>query len=402
MAQLDARVIIYVPGLGHDDGNTGDRIADVLARAYDRRDGHQQYSTTTDAEVTAPRGLKVAKSIVSNDAKRTVIQVFELDYQTKLDKPSGPAGPPVSPGVVQSTQYAVFAAIKLAWAWRRPAKTWRSKSQLMLGFLAAAALLFLWFVTVYSALVAVGVKLPHFLGALFSDKAAGWSFGGFAGLSVLSWAAVRKSVLAGATTIEHLIDYVRNADRTAGTVCLTLDDAVAGLIDAGWTGPIHLLGYSFGSLILFDSAFPPTTWHKIGEPLDAISSLVTIGCPLDLVRLYFPKYADTRAARAPGVEWRNIYNAADIFASNLKEKEEEDEPTAVTATAFQPFNPKSIRYLNERLTPLQLFMMKGFRTHAGYWGDDDEGQCFEETLELWMPKPTVQPSAGPAAVGGVP
>lgn len=383
MTSNDTTVIIYAPGLGRDEANTGDRIAEVIAGALDLRDAGVRYSTTSDAAISAPRYLKVSKTIV-DDKGTAVLQVFELDYQDLLEKPTGAAGPPVPPGVVRSTQYAILGAFLLAWAWRRPAKTWTAKLQLGLGFLCAAALALTWLVALYAGLIAAGVDLPNVFGGLFGENAADWTFGIAGTGAILSWTAVRKKALSLSATLRHLIDYVRNTDRANSTVSLTVDHAIAGLLDAEWTGDIHLLGYSFGSLVLYDAAFPHPTSGKGSAPLDRAASLVTIGCPLDFVRLYFKDYTTGRQARSSELPWTNIFNAADVFASNLKNKSDTDAGQS-DAPGLEQLKPESIQYLHEELNLTQLLMAKGFRTHAGYWGTADEGSCFERLLDGWHP-----------------
>ena len=376
-------VIIYVPGLGRDDANTADGVAEVLARAIDRRDHPRTCSTKSDSTVSAPRGLKVAKTIV-DDEDRVLVQLFELDYASRLDKPTGAAGPPASPGIVSSTKYTVFGALMLAWAWKRPAKTFRTKFQLWLGFVALLALILAWLVALYAALISAGLDLPKPIGGLFGEDAAGWTFGISGTAAVVTWAAFRKKALALAATIQHLVDYTRNSERIRDTVCLTVDDAIAGLLDDGWKGDIHLLGYSFGSLMLYDAAFPHVNSQKRAEPFDKVASLVTVGCPIDLVRLFYKDYTEGRQPRKVELTWKNIYNAADVFGSNLQDKDDLENGTS-TAVGLTAFAPESIRYLDEELTFGQLFMARGFRTHAGYWGTTGDAHCFEKVLNLWVP-----------------
>jgi len=376
-------VIIYAPGLGRQDANTADGVAEVLARAIDRREDPRTCSTKSDSTVLAPKGLKVAKTIV-DDKDQALIQLFELDYAGRLDKTSGTAGPPAPPGIVQSTKYTVFAAGLLAWAWRRPAKRFMTKVQLWLGFVALLALILAWLVALYAALISAGLDLPKPIGGLFGEDAAGWTFGISGTAAVVTWAVVRRKALALAATIQHLIDYTRNSERLRDTVCLTVDDAIAGLLDDGWKGDIHLLGYSFGSLVLYDAAFPHPSAQKRSEPFNKAASLVTVGCPLDLVRLYNKDYTNGRHARKSGLLWRNIYNAADVFGSNLQDENDVTDGKS-EAASLRAFEPESTRYLQERLTLVQLLMGGGFRMHAGYWGAAEEAHCFENILDLWLP-----------------
>lgn len=83
-----------------------------------------------------------------------------------------------------------------------------------------------------------------------------------------------------------------------------LAKAINDLIDAGWTGPIHLLGYSFGSLIVYEAMFPRTSSLADVVPAQAVETLTTIGCPLDIVRLYKPDYVSGRTPSGTGSHGR--------------------------------------------------------------------------------------------------
>ncbi|MDD7941871.1 hypothetical protein PHK61_25980 [Actinomycetospora lutea] len=144
--------------------------------------------------------------------------------------------------------------------------------------------------------------------------------------------------------------------------------------------------------------------------------MTTIGCPLDIVRMFYPKYMEDRDTRinSVNIEWINIFNAADVFESNLKSKTDSEqgpasgpsqqrtEPAAVGKTNADEVAAKlsaaSIRYLNESLTPLQVLKAKGFRVHSGYWGEADEAHCFEPFVKL-LREPTAQAEPrGPVVV----
>ena len=183
------------------------------------------------------------------------------------------------------------------------------------------------------------------------------------------------------------MSYVDNDDRHSDTVTLTVDLALDGLRDTGWTGPVHLLGYSFGSLVLFDAMFPRATSHRSGDPVASVRSLTTIGCPLDAVRLFRPRYADTRAARAAGTPWRNVFIATDVFGSNLRNGDDV-QGGSQTSIDIIDVDPISIRYLDERLSWGTVLRLRGFRSHAGYWGGPDEGSCFDGLVDHWCASPS--------------
>lgn len=227
---------------------------------------------------------------------------------------------------------------------------------------------------------------------------------------MISWQLARKKILALATTTQRLLDYTGNRDRNRDTVCLTVDDAVAGLLDDGWS-EIHLVGYSFGSLILFDSVLPKLTSWKASEPIRSVKSLTTIGCPLDMVRLFHPSYTTKRQDRRQlDLKWINIFNAADVFGSNFVTRDDAvDGAVAVNELVEQAraregevagdamihYTANSYRYLDERLTLWQVLVKaKGLRVHGGYWGSDDEAHCFEPLVSYLL---SVEPTQGAAS-----
>ncbi len=402
-APTDARdvpVLIFAPGLGKFAGNTADQVADAIALTIDTLDDSSTYATKLDANTTAPRGLRAGKAIVTPDGA-PVLQVFELDYKPLLDPGSGPAGPPVVSGMIRSSSLAALALVKLVYAWRRPAKGARAKAQLLMGLLTAFALVFVALMSVYAALVAMGVELPLATKIFGPDKdAANWTFGVSALGLTITWTALRKKILALAATAERTMRFVRNDDAVADTVAKSVDRGVDGLRANGWRGSVHLVGYSFGSMAVFEAMFPRKTSLLSNRAVKNIASLVTIGCPIDLVRLYDPGYLSDRIGRRPDLPWTNIFNGADLFASNLDDSNDSKQgpmtlvsPSGAEASQLKA---KSIRYLRENLSVWRLLITG--RIHAGYWGVPERANCFDELVNGWIPE-TPEPAPSGALAG---
>jgi hypothetical protein len=413
-------ILIYASGLGQHAPNTADGVADVIAAVLDRR-AKGTYTSSADPTVTAPRGLRVGKTVM-DDKGAAVLHVFELDYKIRLDVAPSPAGPPASPGAIRASTYAVTGALWLIWAWRRGAKSRMAKVQLGFALLAVFALVLAAIVTI-AALVtaAVGNSPPKWMLWL-------------GGVGIGTWAALRKRLLAIAATTQQTIRYVGNEGRRGDTVAMTVDDALDGLRDNGWEGDVHLLGYSFGSLVLIDALFPKSTSLRDADLAKPVLSLTTIGCPFDAVRLFRPEYFSTsRNARMKNLDWYNVFNAADVFGSNLIDKDDKGtkapprtanpaprgtdgtaqdgesgteghrsnrpgrriwhrgrrEGTEATgakvAVDICGTKPSSTRYLEETLGPLQVLRIKGFTTHGGYWGAATDANCFEVLVDHWVP-----------------
>ncbi|NGP89506.1 hypothetical protein [Fodinibius halophilus] len=79
---------------------------------------------------------------------------------------------------------------------------------------------------------------------------------------------------------------------------------------------IHLVSYSFGSIIALDSLFPNDS--PLVPRFKMIDTLTTIGTPYDFISTYWPEYFKNRMQYegTPGA-WINIYMKSDVFGSNF-------------------------------------------------------------------------------------
>jgi hypothetical protein len=376
-------ILIYVPGLGGAEANSADRLADVVAKIADSLDATASFGTQATVGLTAPRGLSAGRTVVVESHPK--LQVFQFDYASVLEVPRSTALPAVVPGMIRSAVIATWGFLRLIAAFRRKAKTARTKAQLLLGLGVVVAMIFAALVTLYALLVALGVKIPWLAGVLGTEEEATWTFG-IASLGLtITWAVFRKKLLALAETAERLIRFARNNGQAADTISVQLGQAIDELRGIGWKGPLHLLGYSFGSLVLFEAMFPRVNSHLSKKPVETVSSLVTIGCPLDLVRLFEPSYEEKRQERKENLAWTNVFNEADLFASNLRNGD--DHSSGVASDTFGTSKPNSIRYTDETIGAFQIFV--NGRTHSSYWGSPNEANCFEQLVPAWLAMPQV-------------
>ncbi|MDT0168453.1 hypothetical protein [Pseudarthrobacter sp. BRE9] len=395
-------ILIFVPGLGVADANSADRLAEVVAVVADTLDGGSSFGTKTTMRLTAPRGLSLGKTVVDG-SDNPKLQLFQFDYASALEVPQSAALPTVAPGMIRSAVIACKGVAKWVVACRQKAKTAKTKAQLLLGLAAAIALIFTALMALDALLVALSVELPwlaDFLGhvpwhvGILGPEGAPITFGiASLGLTV-TWVALRKKVLALADTADRLIRFTNNGKQIADTITGRLDSAIDELRKTGWNGPLHLLGYSFGSLVLFEALYPRVNALLSAKPVERVSSLVTIGCPLDLVRLFEPSYDKSRLERKENLAWTNIFNEADIFASNLwdgSDKNERitdqddgraDQKNGVAPLSIGTTKPISIRYTDETIKLNQIFI--NGRTHSSYWGKPDEANCFGKLVPQWL------------------
>ena len=403
-------VLIYCPGLRKYPENTADGVAEAVAAALERQRAEAFRAVSLSGQST-PRGLRPGKVVVGPDDS-ILLHVFELDYRARLEPGSGTTGPAPAPGVLRSSVYLAIGTAGLGRAFLRTIRARRTGSKdglamiqlayglVILGSLSLSAFVaFVAFVALVAALGAAGAggvlpaRADHLFGTSSSHIAVAMG-----GVAAGGWVVLRRRLLDLAASTQRNMRYLAG-DRHRDTVAMTLGDAVDGLKRNGWTGLVHVLGYSFGSIVAIDALFPPERCASASsdgdrEPLSPalgrvramVRSLTTIGCPADVIRLYRVNYFNNRSAWADGTEparWRNVVNAADVFASDFHDGSDGVGNNGSKGPAI--FAPaRLIVYGQEPLSCRQLLVVKGFRTHSGYWGPPGEASCFDGLAELWI------------------
>ena len=166
---------------------------------------------------------------------------------------------------------------------------------------------------------------------------------------------------------------------------------------------VHLVGYSFGSVVAMDSVFHDS---DVTRRMQRVDTLVTIGCPFDFVHTYWPSYFENRRLDALPKTWINVYSAEDVFASNFSTRAgfarveqtgvqgfrgaPEKKPDApVTCTPSEQVRFGSVP--PSRWNPLALagwvLTGRGFRAHSHYWeaGKGREITCYNQLAEKLFP-----------------
>jgi len=173
---------------------------------------------------------------------------------------------------------------------------------------------------------------------------------------------------------------------------------------------VHVMGYSFGSLVALDALF--YTRGATQQRIDRLGDLITIGAPITMAQKFWPKHFDVIRGRfSPGSshEWINVQCALDVVASPILDRvagqvvvadtsagpETEGRPsdwetrrrgevsrqaTAVAADIGDPNNINFSRAINLDYAgwyPLDLdwpefFSLAALRAHAMYWTSKDE------------------------------
>jgi hypothetical protein len=415
--------LIYVPGLGHDVNNTAEVIAESIAKNADRYRG--AVTASHDDVPPATPGLRAVATIKAG--KTPLLDVTELDYREALEglarnekADGGSEG--VTPSLIRQTYYALWGTQKwLAALVRRKndsqrkgtdetnSKSPMAKFQLLIGL---ALLLVL---TGALAIGLVGVAMTVFTQLGWDAVVPDWLVdpapwlaltGGLVSAGTLAkW---RTALLRGAKRTEQYLRYFGDS-RDRDTVIYPVTDAVDKLREAGYAGDIHILAYSFGSIVTLDAFATDSRspWQPKG--VDGATSIVTVGSPLDFVNLYFPGHFTAQQARRPELPWANVFIPSDVFGSNFHAGHDHDASDTEVMNwqvANHVFRPR------DKLTFWGvLFRSVGLTRHNLYW--DRNGGCWmPPLLHQWglirtparaatkMPGPTAAPDAAAAAAGG--
>lgn len=376
-------IMIYLPGLSQKEANSTSRIAQLMTIKL--KNGQGTFETE---DVRSPsKHLLNGKRIV--EAKKgPVLDLYMLDYRPRLQ-------------LVEVTGTGVGAALRrfalASWYFLRilmlvlnagtgkRAKTPIAKLQLLIGFGAVLVLLTSLVFTVLAVLASVGLWNEPIVTGNAADAIA---LGATAFTTWLFFGA-RPVILTATTQIEQLLDYAQKERHAAG-VGSGIDSALDDLLEAQPDRKIHLFGYSLGALVAVDFLYPRKSLLPALDPrhAEAISTLVTVGCPIDFVRLYMPHYTDNREARVGHLRWVNIFIPADILGSNLLDRDDSSEETggANAITIADDVRPQvSRRYTNEKLSVWNIWNGTGFFRHQDYWDEPDNENCLHLVIQEVLP-----------------
>jgi hypothetical protein len=387
-------VMLYVPSIAQSPKNSALRIAQLIAIKASKGPG--TYAVEELLSPSASAHLTDGQRIVKTGSG-PVLDVYTVDYRPLLKLPQV-AGTGIGATLrrLAFTLWYFLRTLVLVLSARRRAKSRVAKLQLLIGFGVVVVLLLSVIFTVLAVLAALGLwKEPPVSGtaadaiALGATAFATWLFFN-----------VRPAVQRAATLIEQLIDYAQDERHAAGVAGI-LESALDDLLEGNPDRKVHVFGYSLGALVAMDFLYPR---KSLLQPLDerhakGILALVTVGCPVDFIRLYMPQYTEGRGARVPDVRWTNIYIPADVLGSNLTDGDDFAEASDRGAgasghkagshrqeeIAIAGERPKSQRYTSERLTFRNIWGHKGFLSHGGYWDEPEQENCLHLVMREVMP-----------------
>ena len=121
------------------------------------------------------------------------------------------------------------------------------------------------------------------------------------------------------------------------------------------------------------------------ERIKVIRTLATVGCPYDLIRVFWPDYFTERFVASSVIEnWINIYSPIDVLGSNFRNDSMKAEPEMKDAISSgndqnTPLLPRtSLAWATARpmkgLSWPEFFALVGLQAHNSYWEQNYESE----------------------------
>lgn len=154
------------------------------------------------------------------------------------------------------------------------------------------------------------------------------------------------------------------------------------LKEEGKEAELYFHSYSFGTLVCLDYIFPYGLKPSV-RLQQHLKGLITIGSPIDFIKVYFPKFFSGRNMQLNDqMEWINVYSLADALASNFRTKGDEGAAEySFDMNARKPFNVRYEVANTDVNIVTQFFTLYALKAHGSYWEKEDDGQsCFRELI----------------------
>jgi len=412
---------IFVPGLSSrlqriDVVEVGKRLA--LALDHNAASEKAHFAVEPPQEVAvydafATRKVAITRTDPGGGAARPVVDVFELDYRPLLRSRYGERSPLRQAfGILVlmgslSLRFVAFAA--------KPGKSFGEKAQLAAG---AATMLVVALYLVILIATALGIG-GSWMGVLEQDPAGATAVTAaalpegasdwlklkawlaqrwyaaraydyawlqqaivlFTALGLLNQRNVKEAICDAGVQYAGVIDYL-GYDRQKDLIVGQFTRLLESLLESGNDyARVHVLGYSFGSIVAIDCVFqrqpPPRHYRRL-------RSLVTVGSPYDLVRSFWPGYFEGRRGADEGIErWLNVFSPDDVLSSNFRDDAgEANRAEFGVVTAAGEVKPENIvfdwvarkrKYMPERL-------VRFTQLHLAYWGADANARTFMDEV----------------------
>ena len=371
--------LIWVSGFGEDAvDQSAALVAAHLAAGLDTVGGdHVDFAPALEVTIEpyGDGGANAAKAEVctifrqDGEERTPVLDVYRLRVQDVMTEETDSGG-----AIRRAFQAArVLLVYARKDAERRSRRGQRTKSrrqtlQAWLGHLYAAA------VAAYLLVVLVGLAFAVIPGleAWWADAVQVVAFLG-AVLALLKAHALPTLMRVAAQNI-GVVGYLE--DGTKVEVLRGRFDALLEHIGDPARGPyrdVKIVGYSFGTIAMIDALFPADAPPV--ERYGRVSEIATIGCPFDLLRMYWPEHFEGRRP-LPGAprRWVNVYDPNDVVGSNFRDDDLTDEAektVGVPQGAAPAIKPENRRYPSTgrvgETSVWEALFLNGIKVHGAYW-----------------------------------
>ena len=372
------QAIVWISGLGESDvDQTAVDIAGRIAGELDRYAAtpSAHFSVKTDARSERVGGtLDVEVATIQRD-ETPMVDLYRVPTEGPLMSDYMKRGALVRTllVVVLTISYAIRAA-PVFFSRGPRGKSRRARRQLLFARFALLLLLVYALVLVFGILTTVVPSFDRDLQRISQTAVLGMTLAGIwksGFVRALSRAAVQYFC------VMQYLNHGYRADVLRGHVLDVLEH-IAEHRTIEYTD-IDIVAYSFGTVVAIDTLLPAPSPPP--DRVRRVRNLVTIACPFDLFRTYWPGYFDDRYALegAPG-QWVNVYSPVDVLASNFRNDDKQDPPEhGVGGRKDQPARrrPENLPYVignRSGLSAIETFLLMGLRMHAAYWGREAENE----------------------------
>ena len=361
-----ADAIVFVGGLSGEEHMRPERVAEILCWELEQQ-ADDRLATFSVRSLTVENELVHRIERVDVGVNTPVVDLYCVAHEDP-----DPGTPQAVASRVLTLALQVIAGGLIwgkAWFGRgRKAKSPLQKWQL--GF----CLLILLCLGVYflTALWALGEAIYSAVaGAGSTLDAPQWIVLATTVLGVL-WPNARAMLTSAAESYQQMMRYVWTSGERNH-----LTGRIHGLVDKINHRPgiknVNLLGYSFGALAVLDTVYPASSAGQ--QAMQQVRTIVTVGCPFDVIRLLRPTYATGRGTATDTIpNWINVYAPIDLLASNFTNGDAaEAEPTAgitlLDGTTTRKPTVNATWNGDLKLNVVNVLMLPSLRAHGEYWDD---------------------------------
>ncbi|QNN23323.1 hypothetical protein HED60_13905 [Planctomycetales bacterium ZRK34] len=190
----------------------------------------------------------------------------------------------------------------------------------------------------------------------------------------------RKSVMESTVGFLVFLEYL-HADQGAERARRLTANLLEQLADDGLLDQftyVHILGYSFGSIVALDTMLP--VGETSSRVLDSVDSITTIGCPLDFISVIWPDRINIPRQASKSLKWYNIAIRDDPVSAQtfpgFAMKEDDDRLTPTEDITEDYWG------INTRLSLISKMLYRGVFLHSAYWSSEVQAQsCFDPIVD---------------------